>query len=933
MGDSPRRNSSEDSIPMRPHVIRLATIALAAIVYAGVAAPAFSAPQLVRTLPNKTTLIVRENRTRPVVSIQVWVRAGTRDEGRSERGAAAVMAQLVWEGNESRTKVDIDRVTSMNGGRFSGEVATGTILYEMDLPARAFKQGIETLGDIVLHPPLDGKAVENAKSLARTASRNFLGHAVLASMNPLREALHPGSALGVPASVPEREIAAVTAPLIARFHKTWFTGDNIMVVIIGDVDPEEAAQAVNAAFSTASKDRAPRRGKISERPLQGTKVLGTTNPDGAGGAAVTIGFRAPAWGTADALALDALIALLADYGDARIQRRLGEGPFQGASAQRSFEPDGGTIAFSIAASPENLVDAESILFTELERSRFTPIGEDEFRRTLDALIARDLVVQGDFAGIGRVTAYGAMQVEPGSDEVYIQRLRALKREDLVAVARDYFDPKKAVVVYMAPKNFVDSLDLYKGLEARVNEKLTLAAATQRGKGGPLATVSAPDERRRRVDAPLTAIPAAPRDAGRGRVTRSNVEGIRVLASEDRSAELATISIFLEGSVRHETEKTNGITRLLRETIMTSADPKADGRSYRFSLLDIGRFIPYQDRDMWGYSLTVPANRWKEALARLGAMLAKPEIDSITVDATRLLVLDQQSQWLENDDARRRHLIFDTKYQVSGYRLPILGSRMSIVEITVDEVAAFYKKMVVKPNLVVAVFGDVKADEVGPAVAEAFRPVSPGPFAPGTVAKEGTFESFREKWELGEGPYCTVSVAFDGPPASSPDIPVAYVVNSLFTNPRGWFEKYVREKSAFVRDIQSYVAHGIDESPLIATVTADGPPSEEQAVRMLLGQFRSLAAIRLIGDYALDFEDAKRHAIGLFQMGLASNQARAFQFARAEIFKLPGDYVVSFPVKMQSVTPDDMQGFAFRYFQYSDSGRRPYAVSETRPGGW
>jgi zinc protease len=916
----------------RPKFIRLATVALAAMVLAGSAAPASAVPQLVRTLPNKTTLIVRENRTRPVVSIQVWIRAGTRDEDRGERGAAAILAQLPWEGNATRTKVDIDRVASMVGGRYNGEAAVGSIFYEMDLPARVFKQGIETLGDIVLHPSFDSKMVENAKAVARSASRNNLGHAVLASMNPLRDALHPGNPLGVPASVPEQEIAAVTSPLVARFHKDWFTGDNIMVVVVGDVDPEEASQAVEAAFATASTHRAPGRSRASERPIQGPKVIGATNPAGTGGAAVTIGFRAPAWGTADALALDALIALLADYSDARIQRRLGEGPFEGASAQRSFEPDGGTVAFSIVAPPENLVDGEAILFAEIERARFTPVGEDEFRRTIDALVARDMLVQADFTGIGRVTAYSAMQVKPGSDEVYRARLRALKREDLVAVARQYLDPKQSVIVTMAPKNIVDSLDLFKGLEARMREKATLAASTYSG-GGPLAPVSAPDERRRRVDAPLAAVPATPRDAGRGQVVRNNVDGIRVLASEDRSAEVATIAVYLEGSVRYETEKNNGITRLLRETLLTSADPQADGRAYRFSLVEMGRFAPYQDRDMWGYSLTVPADRWKEALARLGAMIAKPEIDSITIDATRLLVLDQQSQWLESDAARRRQLIFDTKYQVSGYRLPLVGSRTSIISVGIDEVGAFYKKMVVKPNLVVAVFGDVKADEVGPAVADAFRAVAPGPFAPGTVAKDGPFENFREKWELGEGPLCTVSIAFAGPPASSPDLPVTYIVNSLFMNPRGWLQKFVREKSAFVRDLDSYVAHGIDESPIIATVSCDGPPTEEQVVRMLFGQFRSLASIRLTGNFAGDLEDAKRYAVGSFQMQLASNQGRAFQFARAEVFKLPADYVIAFPTRLQAVTPEDMNDYAFRYFQYPDAGRRPYAVCETRPGGW
>ena len=55
------------------------------------AVPSLAAPTLVRTLPNKSTLILRENRTRPIVSIQAWIKSGSRDESRSERGAAAVL--------------------------------------------------------------------------------------------------------------------------------------------------------------------------------------------------------------------------------------------------------------------------------------------------------------------------------------------------------------------------------------------------------------------------------------------------------------------------------------------------------------------------------------------------------------------------------------------------------------------------------------------------------------------------------------------------------------------------------------------------------------------------------------------------------------------------------------------------------------------------
>jgi predicted Zn-dependent peptidase len=69
------------------------------------------------------------------------------------------------------------------------------------------------------------------------------------------------------------------------------------------------------------------------------------------------------------------------------------------------------------------------------------------------------------------------------------------------------------------------------------------------------------------------------------------------------------------------------------------------------------------------------------------------------------------------------------------------------------------------------------------------------------------------------------------------------------------------------------------------------------------------------------------------MELASNAGRAFQWARAELFRLPASYVDVFPTKLMAVTPQDVQAAAYEYFQFPTAGRRPYAVCETRPGGW
>ena len=69
------------------------------------------------------------------------------------------------------------------------------------------------------------------------------------------------------------------------------------------------------------------------------------------------------------------------------------------------------------------------------------------------------------------------------------------------------------------------------------------------------------------------------------------------------------------------------------------------------------------------------------------------------------------------------------------------------------------------------------------------------------------------------------------------------------------------------------------------------------------------------------------------MSLDSNPTRALQFSRAELFGLGIDYPILLPAKIEGVTSDDILRIGLKYFQKDQWNRAPYAVAETRPGGW
>jgi hypothetical protein len=98
---------------------------------------------------------------------------------------------------------------------------------------------------------------------------------------------------------------------------------------------------VQSAFASMPHGKASSRSRFREKPYDGSRSALVQSPADTRGAAVAVGFAAPPWGSADALALDALMAVLVDNPLSRAQLRLngGTAEFMSAAAVREYEPD------------------------------------------------------------------------------------------------------------------------------------------------------------------------------------------------------------------------------------------------------------------------------------------------------------------------------------------------------------------------------------------------------------------------------------------------------------------------------------------------------------------------------------------------------------------------------------------------------------------
>src|SRR5947209_8835883 len=124
--------------------------------------PAVEAPTR-HVLHNGARVLVQEYPSSQVVAVQLWVRAGGRDETAAELGLAHYLEHMLFKGTTTRSRGFIDRDVEGVGGRVNAGTSLDFTFYHAVLPAPRAAATIEMLADISVNSLLDETELELEK--------------------------------------------------------------------------------------------------------------------------------------------------------------------------------------------------------------------------------------------------------------------------------------------------------------------------------------------------------------------------------------------------------------------------------------------------------------------------------------------------------------------------------------------------------------------------------------------------------------------------------------------------------------------------------------------------------------------------------------------------------------------------------------------------
>jgi zinc protease len=428
--------------------------AIAAIALPATAAERLSVPYELFRLDNGLTVIVHEDHSAPVASVNTWYHVGSGREVPGRTGFAHLFEHLMFEGSANVPEGMFDRWLEAVGGRNNGSTDNDRTNYWENVPANAVELPLflesDRMGyllDVVSPALVDGQR-DVVKNERRQSYENRPYGMVWDRLPGL---LFPeGHPYAWPVIGSMADLSAATHDDVVRFFETWYGPANASLVIAGDVDAKEMLALTQKWFGDipASEPLPP----LAARPVVLAEEKHLVLEDSVQLPRLYLAWPTPPAYSPPSAALDAAAAILADGKNSRLYRRL---VYDLQFAQDVSAVQFGGAASSVfmvivtARSGRDLDEIRELVDEELARlRRETPAAREltRFQHQTEARFFDGLERVGGFGGkADRLNEYYFYTGNPDYFEEDLARYRALAPADVRAVATRFLGEGRVVI--------------------------------------------------------------------------------------------------------------------------------------------------------------------------------------------------------------------------------------------------------------------------------------------------------------------------------------------------------------------------------------------------------------------------------------------------------------------------------------------------------
>jgi zinc protease len=807
-------------------------------------------------LPNGLTVLVLEDHSAPVVSVQVWIGTGSQHEQEYlGSGISHAIEHMIFKGTERRGIGAITREINDAGGKINAYTTLDRTVFHTDLPSRHLKVGLDVLSDAVFNAafPEEEWKKEREVIMREIAMGEDDPGRVLGKLSwATALTVHPSR---VPTIGYPDAFSNLTREDLVRFARRNYLPDNMIVAVAGDLSAAAAITEVKASFGAAQR-RARAPVVLPQEPPQAAprfaRRTGIYNVSRLAWIYPAVPLQHP-----DAAALDVLAAITGHGRSSRLTSRIREQKqIVHSIGAWSYTPkDIGLFGISASFAPQREAEVTNAIAAEITswlNDGFTAAEVGKARRqNLVGGLAELETMHGMADSIASGVFYAG---DPAFTATYLRRLANIDRSDILDAARRYLVPERLSVAILSP--------------AVSNRAPTEASASTGGVACVLKTIP---------------------------------NGMRVIVREDHRLPFVYVCLAARGGLLSETEELNGITRLATD-LLTRGTARLSAADIAIAVESMGASISaFGGQNSMGVRGKCMREDLPAVMALMAECVSQPAFAQDEISRQRRLQLASIAEEREQPMYAARLGLNNLLFKGHPYRLMPNGTTGSVARVTRDDIVSFAARHLTADNMVLSCFGDVTADDAVRMAESAFASVSRARFvAPDVTQAAPVLPSRVESAEPRE--QAIVLAGFPGIRIGDPAEDALTVLATALSGLSSTLADEIREKRGLAYYCGAYQYAGLNPGAFVlyAGTRAD-------AVKEVTGLMeKEVERVVTKGLTKEEFDRARNLILADYDMDRQDNGELAMTCALQEVYGMGYSHALEAPKRIEALTMEDVR---------------------------
>ncbi|MFO8056544.1 MAG: pitrilysin family protein [bacterium] len=870
-----------------------------------------------KVLDNGLTVVVQESYGAPVTSVQVWVKAGSADEQKEEAGIAHLIEHMMFKGTRKRGVGETAREVESLGGDMNAFTSYDQTVYYITIASRFSDEAVEILSDLVLHPVFDEKELDREREVVLEEIRRGKDNPSSRIFKYCFAEAYRVHPYGRPVIGYEETVKDFDREDILEFYNRYYTAPNMTVVISGDVVAEDVMKKTEQYFGEAPSNEAPamsERPRAKAEPEQKDPRAGIFRED-VTESYLYMGFHIPEFTDQDTPALDVLSVLLGGGESSRLLYRVRteRGLVNRIWAYAYTPRDEGMLLVGANLDEGKADDAISMILKQLYLLKHEKVDEWELEKAkltleTDAIYSRE-TVQGQARRTG---FFYVLSDDFEFEKKYLEAVRNVTAKDVREVAKKFIKGENLTVAGIFPDHNIGNSEADSSPagfdEKDVQEIIQKTAKWDKSysKGDlteprPIEPPEVP-EKEKKADLSVEGKSASPP------VKYDLKNGIRLIVRENPTVPLVSVRAAFDGGLRRETPDNNGINNFIAETITEGTVHYSSSEIHSMIEARGGSLEGFSGRNTTGVTLEVPSIFFRSCLPLFSEVIRYPTFPEEEVERKRGIIISS----IQSDEDKPRVVAFklfrSELFRKHPYGMDMKGTKESVKALSRQNLLDYYQNFAVPTNLVIAVVGDVEAEEVKKDFEELFQDWVADPYSPEPVQVESPPQEPRHASVCKDANQANLIIGFQGTEVTSSDRYPLELLDSVLSGMSGRLFTELRGKQSLAYAVTSFSQEGLD--PGYFGVYIGTAPGKEKTARE--GIMEELREVRRTPASEDELERARNVLIGDFEIQLQRYRNQALQYALDELYGLGFRASEHYPQKIESVSGKDVKRVAEKY---------------------